>query len=171
MFDYVHQWEDIRRIWTEPVDPHERAVARVKADQEYQRVAIENLARERPVHLVKRLARGVFILWAGEIPFRYSTINSLPPVVIRICWAIQAILCMLAFAGVVALARSGRVAEACLLAAPIVYVTAVHFPLLTEARQSLPAQPILLLLATIGAARFAGRSLPLEAQVHEREHL
>jgi hypothetical protein len=52
-----------------------------------------------------------------------------------------------------------------------VYVTAVHFPLLTEARQSLPAQPVLLLLAAIGMARLAGHSLPLETQVHEREHL
>jgi hypothetical protein len=52
-----------------------------------------------------------------------------------------------------------------------VYITAVHFPLLTEARQSLPAQPVVLLLATIAAARLAGHSLPLEAQVHEREHL
>jgi hypothetical protein len=171
MFEYVHQWEDIRRIWTEPVDPFERAVARVKADQEYQRVAVDNLARDRPAHLVKRLARGVFILWAGEIPFRYSEINSLPPIVIRICWAIQALLCLLALAGLVVVARSGRVAEACVLAAPLLYITAVHFPLLTEARQSLPAQPIVLLLAVIAVAQVAGHSLALEAKVHEREHL
>lgn len=171
MLDYVHQWEDIRRIWTEPVDPYARAVARVTADQEYQRVAIANLARDRPAHLVTRLARGVFVLWAGEIPFRYSQINTLPPMLIRVCWAVQAALCGLALAGLVALARRGRLAEACLLAAPIVYVTAVHFPLLTEARQSLPAQPILLLLAVIGATGLAGHSLPLKTQVHEREHL
>ena len=47
------------------------------------------------------------------------------------------------------LARTGRVAAAVLLATPIVYVTAVHFPLLTEARQSLPAMPTVLLLAAI----------------------
>jgi len=35
------------------------------------------------------------------------------------------------------------------LAAPILYITAVHFPLLTEARQSLPAMPAVLLLAAI----------------------
>jgi hypothetical protein len=171
MLEYVHQWEDIRRIWTEPVDPRERAVARVKADQEYQRVALENLARDRPAHLVKRLVRGVFILWAGEIPFRYSEINRLPPIVIRICWAIQAVICVLALAGLVVLARSGRLTEACLLAAPIVYITLVHFPLLTEARQSLPAQPIVLLLATLAVAHIGGRSLALEAKIHEREHL
>jgi 4-amino-4-deoxy-L-arabinose transferase-like glycosyltransferase len=171
MLDYVHQWEDIRRIWTDPVDPYARALARVTADREYQRVAIENIARDSSSHLVKRLARGVFVLWAGEIPFRYSDINQLPPLWIRIGWAIQAVVFALAIAGVIVLARSGRVGEACLLAAPIVYITAVHFPLLTEARQSLPAQPIVLLLATIAAARIAGHSLPLEAQVHEREHL
>jgi 4-amino-4-deoxy-L-arabinose transferase-like glycosyltransferase len=171
MLDYVHQWEDIRRIWDEPQDPYERAVARVKADQEYQRVAIENIVRDRPAHLVKRLARGVFILWAGEIPFRYSEINTLPPLLIRVWWALQAALCVVALGGLVVLARSGRLAEACLLGAPIVYVTAVHFPLLTEARQSLPAQPVLLLLATVAVAHFAGHSLSLEAQVHERQHL
>ena len=32
----------------------------------------------------------MFILWAADIPFRYSTINQLPPVVIHLCWAIQA---------------------------------------------------------------------------------
>ena len=156
MLEYVHQWEDIRRIWTEPVDPHDRAMARVTADQEYQRVALENIGRDGATHLARRLARGVFILWAGEIPFRYSQINQLPPIVIRVCWAAQAVLCAFAVAGLVALARSGRVADACLLAAPIVYITVVHFPLLTEARQSLPAQPVVLVLATIGFAHLAG---------------
>jgi hypothetical protein len=171
MLEYVHQWVDIRRIWTEPVDSYERAVARVAADREYQRVAIDNLAHDSPAHLVKRLARGVFVLWAGEIPFRYSEINQLPPSWIRIVWAVQAAICCLALAGLVVLVRSGRVAAACVLAAPIVYITAVHAPLLTEARQSLPAQPIVLLLATIAAAHFAGHSLPLKTQVHEPEHL
>ena len=151
MLEYVHQWEDIRLIWTEPVDPYERAMSRVRADQEYQRVAIENLRRDSLGHLSRRLARGVFILWAGEIPFRYSDIDRLPPLVIRACWALQALLCLAALAGLAALARAGRVADACLLAAPLLYVTAVHFPLLTEARQSLPAMPVVLLLSAIGA--------------------
>jgi hypothetical protein len=62
-------------------------------------------------------------------------------------------------------------AEGLILLAPMLYVSAVHFPLLTEARQSLPAQPTLLLLATIGAVWLAGHSLALEPQVHERQHL
>jgi 4-amino-4-deoxy-L-arabinose transferase-like glycosyltransferase len=171
MLEYVHQWQDIRRIWDAPTDPHQRVVARIEADREYQRVAFANIRRDSLSHLAMRLARGVFILWAGEIPFRYSEINALPPLVIRIGWSLQALIVCLALAGGVALASSGRVAEACLLATPIVYITAVHAPLLTEARQSLPAQPIVLLLATIAAARWAGHSFPLKAQVHERQHL
>jgi len=171
MLQYVHQCQDIRRIWDTPTDPNQRVLARVEADREYQRVAIENLRGTAPAHIARRLARGVFVLWAGEIPFRYSEINSLPRAVILACWAIQAVLFCLAIAGLVTLVQRGRVAVACLLAAPILYITAVHFPLLTEARQSLPGQPILLLLATIGTARLSRRSLPLEAQIHEREHL
>lgn len=171
MLDYVHQWEDIRRIWTEPVDPYERAMARMKADEEYERVGIDNIRRDAPSHLARRLARGLFILWAGEIPFRYSDINTLPPAVIRACWAIQAGVFLIALWGGYTLLRNQRVAEGLILLAPILYISAVHFPLLTEARQSLPAQPILLLLATIGVARLTGHSLPLESQMHEREHL
>jgi 4-amino-4-deoxy-L-arabinose transferase-like glycosyltransferase len=161
MLEYVHQWQDIRRIWTTPTDPRERATARVAADQEYLRVGIENLRKDSTSHLVRRLARGVFILWAGEIPFRYSDINGLPPLVIRLVWALQAALMAAAIAGLVVLFRAGRAADACLFGACLLYITAVHFPLLTEARQSLPAQPLVLLLA----------SLAFKPQVHEREHL
>ena len=149
MLLYVHQWQEIRRIWTEPTDANERARARVDADREYRRVGLENIRRQSAPHLIKRLARGVFILWAGEIPIRYSDINSLPPAVIRIGWAIQALIVGAALYGVYVFARGGRIDAAILLAAPIVYVTAVHFPLLKEARQSLPAMPIVLLLAAI----------------------
>jgi glycosyltransferase involved in cell wall biosynthesis len=171
MLTYVHQWEDIRRIWTEPADSSERARARVQADGEYLRVGLNHIKAEPTGALVHRLARGVFILWAGEIPFRYSEINHLPRTIIYVCWAIQAVVGCLAVAGLVALARHGRAPAAVFLATPIVYITAVHFPLLTEARQSLPAQPVVLLLATIGVAWLTGHLFPLEAQVHEGQHL
>ena len=171
MLDYVHQWEDIREIWTTPTDPVERAAARVAADQEYGRVAMANLRRDSLAHLGARLARGVFVLWAGDIPIRYSDINRTPPIVIRFFWAVQAVLAAAAVAGLVVLARGGRGVEALLLAAPIVYITAVHFPLLTEARQSLPAKPVVLLLAAIAVAHAVHRSLAGKAQVHERQHL
>jgi 4-amino-4-deoxy-L-arabinose transferase-like glycosyltransferase len=171
MLEYVHQWEDIRLIWTEPTDPYARAVARVKADQEYGRVALENIRRDRPAHLVKRLSRGLFILWAGEIPFRYSDINTLSPWIIRVCWSVQGILFVLALWGGYALCRRGRIGEGLILLAPILYISAVHFPLLTEARQSLPAQPTLLVLAVLGGACLVAPSLSLEPKMHEREHL
>jgi 4-amino-4-deoxy-L-arabinose transferase-like glycosyltransferase len=171
MLEYVHQWEDIRRIWTEPVDSAERARARVRADREYLRVGLENIRRDPPAHLLKRLARGVFVLWAGEIPFRYSDINTLPPWVIYTCWTLQAALAAAALIGLLALARRDHVAEAWLLAAPLVYITAVHFPLLTEARQSLPAQPIVLLLAAVAIVERRERSLAGKPQIHERQHL
>jgi 4-amino-4-deoxy-L-arabinose transferase-like glycosyltransferase len=171
MLEYVHQWEDIRLIWTAPTDPYARAVARVAADEEYRRVGVENIRRDAPSHLAKRLARAVFILWAGEIPFRYSEINRLSNTTIRACWAAQAIVVLLGLWGGYALCRSGRMSEGLMLLAPIVYITAVHFPLLTEARQSLPAQPTLLILAVLGVASISGQSLALEPQVHERQHL
>jgi hypothetical protein len=158
MLEYVHQWQDIRRIWAAPTDPYERAVARVKADREYQRVAMENLRHQPTSQLLRRLVRGVFVLWAGEIPFRYSDINTLPPALIYFCWAVQAVLVCGAAAGLVVLARQGHVAAACVLATPLVYITAVHFPLLTEARQSLPAQPLVLLLAVIAVASAPART-------------
>jgi 4-amino-4-deoxy-L-arabinose transferase-like glycosyltransferase len=171
MLEYTHQWQDIRKIWTEPEDPVRRALARVEADNEYLRRGLENSAHDRKAHLARRVTRGLFSLWSADIPIRYSQINQTPPIVIRALWLIQALLLLLALAGLWALASSGRIADALMLAAPLIYVTAVHFPLLTEARQSLPAKPIVLLLAVVGAARLMGRSFALEAQVHERQHL
>lgn len=170
MLEYVHQWEDIRRIWVDPVDPYERALARVKADQEYGRVARENLRRDSTAQLVKRVARGIFILWAAEIPVRRSDINALSPIVIWTFWAIQAVLMLLALRGLVVLVRAGLVSEAVLLAMPLVYITVVHIPLLTEARQSLPAKPIVLTLAVI-AVMARRRSFAGESKIHEAQHL
>src|SRR6185312_5222285 len=171
MLEYAHQEQDIRRIWTTPTDPAARVAARVDADNEYRRVGLHNIRQQSASHVAARLARGVFILWAGEIPVRFSDINALPTSVIRAMWAVQALILLAAFAGIYALIRGGRAAEGCTLGAAIVYVTAVHFPILTEARQSLPAMPTVLLLAAFGLAYVTGHLLPLKPQVHEREHL
>lgn len=171
MLEYVHQWQDIRHIWTAPTDPQERIAARVAADREYMRVGRDNIRRQSMTHIARRLAQGQFLLWAGEIPIRQSDVNSLPTIVIRVIWLIQAALMLAAVAGVFALIRHGRAAEGCTLAAAIVYVTSVHFVILTEARQSLPAMPSVLVLAAIGVAYISGHLLPLKPQVHEREHL
>src|SRR3989442_1317032 len=103
---------------------------------------MSNIRRDSPLHLIQRLARGLFILWAGEIPFRYSDINQLPPIVIYACWAVQAALIGAAFAGAYALGRSGIVGGAVVLLVPFLYLSVVHVLLLTEARQSLPAMPV-----------------------------
>jgi hypothetical protein len=171
MIAYAHQWQDIRKIWTEPDDPVRRAMARVEADNEYLRVGLQNIAHDRTAHLMRRLTRGLFSLWSADIPIRYSQINQVPPLVIRAGWLIQAAILALAAAGLWALVRARQFADACLLVAPLIYVTAVHLPLLTEARQSLPAKPIVLILAILGAGWLTGRSFSLEPQVHEGQHL
>ena len=45
------------------------------------------------------LTRGLFVLWAAEIPIRFSDINDTPPVVIRVIWLV---------AGSLSGARAGR---------------------------------------------------------------
>ena len=171
MLEYVHQWQDIRLIWTEPRDPYERALARIRADDEYRRVALENISNDVSRFVVKRLTYGAFILWAAEIPVPYTQINAWPRWAVRAMWAAQALIVLMAIAGIATLFAARRIREGALIGIVMVYVTLVHLPLLTEARQSLPAMPAVLLLAAIAAGRVAGRSLALEPQVHEGEHL
>jgi 4-amino-4-deoxy-L-arabinose transferase-like glycosyltransferase len=150
MIQYVHQWQDIRRIWTEPQDPWDRTFARIAADREYLRVGLENL-RAHPVrHLWRRATRGPVLLWAAEIPVRYSDINALPPLLVRAIWGLQVVLMGLAIWGLIVLWRRDLRTEASAFAALLLYITCVHTPLYTEARYSLPAKPIVLLLAVIG---------------------
>jgi 4-amino-4-deoxy-L-arabinose transferase-like glycosyltransferase len=149
MLEYVHQWQSIRRIWTVPTDPHVRVLARIAADQEYLRVGLQNLQHDSLSHLGRRLARNVFVLWAGEIPVRYSDINTLRPATIRLMWAAQALVCVVALGGLITLFQTGHKAEALLFCSVLLYVTVVHFPLFAEARLSLPAQPVVLLLASL----------------------
>jgi hypothetical protein len=175
MRKYVHEWRAIRAIWVTPTDPMERARARVIADDEYLRVALEHI-REDPIgHVIRRVTRGTFVLWAAETPVRYSLVNELPTVAIRAMWLAQVILLLLAAIGAAWLARTGRRLEAVLLTLPLVYVTAVHLPLLCEARQSLPVKPLVLILATLGghaaARRFQGPgvpNVPVVPEVHGR---
>jgi hypothetical protein len=160
MLTYVNQWRDIRLIWDTPTDPMERVQARVAADREYQRRAIENMRADPIGHLKRRLTRGAFVLWAAEVPVRYGDINSLPTLGIRAMWVLQVLLLILAALGAVQLARHGRWLEAVVLTLPIIYVTGVHLPLLCEARQSLPVKPVVIALAAIGL------TLPFRPQAH-----
>jgi hypothetical protein len=171
MLTYVHEWRDIRVIWEAPDDPMERASSRVVADREYLRAALAHIAADPAGHLVRRMTSGLFILWAGDIPIRYTDINDTPTALIRALWAAQTLLVGVAIVGLVALARSGQWLNAVLLALTFIYVTGVHVPLLCEARQSLPVKPLLLIAAVAGVASLKHRLLAGKTQVHERQHV
>jgi 4-amino-4-deoxy-L-arabinose transferase-like glycosyltransferase len=156
MVAYVRQWREIRRIWTDVDDPQQRVRARVVADETYLAVGLANIRADPVAFLGRRVARGLFVLWAGEIPVRYTTVNALPPWVIRLIWLPQIALVVLGLAGLVVMARRGHRPALVLIGAPLAYVTAVHFILLTEARQSLPVKPLLIVAATAGGAAFIG---------------
>lgn len=170
MLTYVHEWRDIRLIWESPQEPMERARARVVADGAYMRAALRQIAADPVGHVGRRATRGLFSLWAADIPIRYTDINDVSPTVVRLIWAVQVLLLVTAVAGLVILARSGRWTEAVVWGLPLLYVTGVHLPLLCEARQSLPVKPLVLAAAAVGLAHMP-RLLALKAQVHERQHV
>ncbi len=159
MLTYVHQWQDIRRIWTTPIEPQERARTRIEADREYGRVGLQNIRVDPLGWLRRRIVRGVFTLWAADLPIRYSDINRTPTAIVRGIWLTVAAIDLMAGVGLAVLVALGFAREAALLATPLVYVTAVHFPLLTEARQSLPTKPLVVALAVIAVAALRGRLL------------
>jgi 4-amino-4-deoxy-L-arabinose transferase-like glycosyltransferase len=149
MLDYVHEWRDIRKIWETPTDPMERARARVVADQEYLRAALVHIQKDPVRWAWQRLTKGTFILWSSDIPIRYTDINATPWLVIRAIWLVQVVVLAVALAGLVTLLRRKQYAEAALLALPLLYVTGVHVPFLSETRQSLPVKPLVLVLAAV----------------------
>ena len=153
MLQYVHEWRTIHDLWDTPQDPMERARARVLDDQKYLEAAIANIRRDPLGHIQRRVTRGTFVLWAADIPIRFSDINSTPVIVIRMIWLIQVAILLLAIVGIATLARRGRWTEALVLTLPLIYVTGVHLPLLCEARQSLPVKPLVLTLAAVGLLR------------------
>jgi 4-amino-4-deoxy-L-arabinose transferase-like glycosyltransferase len=163
MLTYVHQWQDIRRIWTTPVDPRERVTARMAADVEYMRVGLANTRADVAQHIRRRLTVGLFVLWAAEIPIRSSDINRTPVWIVRACWLAQAALVALALVGLAASFAHEWWRHAVLVAVPVAYITVVHLPLLTESRQSLPGIPALLVLSAIGAAHLRGALTPHDA--------
>jgi hypothetical protein len=150
MLAYVTQWQDIRRIWTTPTAPEAMVKARIAGDQEYLRQGIANIRADPFAYVRRRVTRGLFVLWVGEVPLRYSQINQVPRWVILVIWLCQIVLVVLATIGFWQLWRTGDRILTAILALPLFYVTVVHLPLLTEARQSLPVKPLLLILAAIG---------------------
>jgi 4-amino-4-deoxy-L-arabinose transferase-like glycosyltransferase len=152
MLDYTRQWRTIRLIWTTPTDPEERVRARIAGDEEYLRVGVENIKRDPLGYLRRRFTRALFVLWSADVPIRHSDINATPTWVIRGFWLLQSIVLAIALFGIYRLARVQGLLHALLLALPLVYVTAVHLPILCEARQSLPVKPLVFVLAAIGGA-------------------
>ena len=157
MLNYVHEWQDIRRIWESPTDPMERARARVVADQEYRRAALEHIREDLGGWIKRHSTRSPLILWVSDIPIRFTDINDLPVIAIRLMWLVQAVLLAIAGAGLVVLVRRRRYSEAALLALPLLYVTGVHIPLLVETRQSLPVKPLVIILAAIAMTAITSR--------------
>ena len=163
MLTYVHEWRDIRKIWETPTDPMERALARDVADQEYLRVAFVHIRNDLSGWAFRRLTRGTFILWASDIPIRYTDINSVNPLVIRAIWLLQVVLLAIAAAGIVVLWRRRRLAETALLTLTLLYVTGVHVPLLCETRQSLPVKPLVIVLAAVALTARHVATAPTDA--------
>lgn len=159
MLEYVHEWKDIHDMWDTPTDPVERVSARVAADRAYLAAGLRHIREDPAGFVTRRLTRGAFVLWAAEIPIRFTLINSLPVIVIRGLWLLQVLLLLAAAAGAVRLARRGRWPEAVVLVLPLIYVTGVHLPLLCEARQSLPVKPLVIVLAAV-AVTFPGSAGP-----------
>ena len=163
MLTYVHEWRDIRKIWDTPTDPMERARARDVADQEYLRVAFGHIRNDVPGWAFRRLTRGSFILWASDIPIRYTDINAVNPLVIRAIWLLQVGLLAIAAAGIVVLWRRRRLVEVALLTLPLLYVAGVHVPLLCETRQSLPVKPLVIVLAAVALTARHAVTAPTDA--------
>ncbi|MGQ0732060.1 MAG: ArnT family glycosyltransferase [Acidobacteriota bacterium] len=157
MLAYVLQWREIRRIWAYEEDPQRRFKVRIIADHTYLQAGLQNIRDDPWAFFTRRVVRGLFVLWAGEIPVRYTDINHLPDLAIRLIWIPQVLLAGLGMAGVILLARRGQWIAVVLLGGPLLYVTGVHFVLLTEARQSLPVKPLLIVAATVAGAEMVGR--------------
>ena len=64
-------------------------------------------------------------------------------------WVAQLALMSIALIGLAFVYRRGATIEAFAFAALLLYITAVHVPLYAEARYSLPAKPIVLILAVV----------------------
>ena len=154
MREYVHEWRDIHAVWDTPTDPIERAARACRRRS-------ANTSTPRSPHprgpdraRPRRLTRGLFMLWAADVPIRYSQINATADDrSFALIWLVQVLLLLAALRRPVVLIRRGRWAEAVLLALPLIYVTGVHLPLLCEARQSLPVKPLVLVLGRCLAAR------------------
>jgi hypothetical protein len=136
----------------------------METEKTYRAQVLENIRTDAAGYLARKATYGQFVLWVSDVPIRYTLINTVPRVVIRLIWLAQLVLLGLALFGLVRLAGRDRVV-ATLFATPLVYVLAVHFFLHSDPRYSLPVKPLVVLLAVLATAELANRARPRTAGV------
>ncbi len=119
--------------------------------------ATEDIRADPAGYIVRGFTSRLPTLLVGSIPVRYEQIDKLPRVALLAIWGLQAALLGLALVGIIVLLRGPdeRVLAGAFVGALLVYMCAVHFPFWTEGRYSLPAWPVLLMAAVVGATSVA----------------
>lgn len=155
MRTYVEETRSITALWRDIPDESARADAKRGIEGASRAIILRHL-REGDLwsFLYRRLTYGTFALWVADIPIRYSMINAAPVAVIRGIELGQAILLALCAAGVFVLLRADGVAGATMLLV-LLYTEAVHVFIHTDIRFSLPAKPLVVLLAVVAVSRLA----------------
>jgi hypothetical protein len=98
--------------------------------------------KERPLLFVRCLGQNVFNFWFAGKTLRATAVNML----------VQFPYLALAVIGTVFCIRNRRIGTAAPIVLFIVYVVAVHAPILAQARYSIPLMPLLCILGTLGIA-------------------
>jgi len=160
---YIEEDRRIQRARYAATDTWARAAADIETETAYRVQVLENIRRDMPGYLFRKATYGMFVLWASDVPIRYTLINSVPRVLIRAIWLVQVVLLGLALVGLVILTRRDRVVGT-LLAMPLIYVVAVHFLLHSDPRYSLPVKPLVVVLAVLAAAELGSRVRPRAAR-------
>ena len=161
---YIEEDRRILKARYTATDPWARATADIETEKLYRAQVLENIRHDAAGYLVRKATYGMFVLWAAELPIRYSLINATPRLVIRAIWLAQVALLGLALVGLVLLARRDRVV-ATLFATSFVYVVVVHFFLHSDPRYSLPVKPLVVILAVLAVAEAGSRMWPPAARV------
>jgi 4-amino-4-deoxy-L-arabinose transferase-like glycosyltransferase len=143
---WIEADREIRASWRAQGTLHEQMTAKLEVEPRYRAHAIAAIRAAPWAYATGRLLYGSFVLWAADIPVRYTRIDALPRGAIRAMYALQIAVLAAAVAGLAVLARHVPLAAA-VFAAALLYVEGIHVPLHTDVRYSLPAKPLVVLLA------------------------
>ncbi len=168
---YAQEWRSVyeKYLWepgklgtdAQPADlPRSQFLA---ADEEFRALALQHIRSDPSGYVLRRVLFEPVVLWVSEIPLRPSQAAAIPTVAVRAMWGFQLLLLVLAGLGVLATWRRSPLG-ALLFVFSVVYVCAVHLPIVNEPRYSLPAKPFVLLYAVVGAvvvARYSRALLPI----------